>query len=169
MLSRAASSLFWMARYLERAETQARLLDVSLTMALIDVPEDREEQLSVPLLVTGSRETFHELYPEITPQNLIDFLLLDDRLRLRGHRDDLVLVEGRLLEAAARVLVLQVGGGLADDLEVVVLEALADLEQCVQALLAHVGVLVLQEADDVLRDAQVEAGLDLVGVARLED
>ena len=76
MLSRAASSLFWMARYLERAETQARLLDVSLTMALIDVPEDREEQLSVPLLVTGSRETFHELYPEITPQNLIDFLLL---------------------------------------------------------------------------------------------
>ena len=68
MLSRAASSLFWMARYLERAETQARLLDVSLTMALIDVPEDREEQLSVPLLVTGSRETFHELYPEIPPE-----------------------------------------------------------------------------------------------------
>ena len=41
MLSRAASSLFWMARYLERAESQARLLNVSLTMALIDVPEDR--------------------------------------------------------------------------------------------------------------------------------
>ncbi len=79
MLSRAASSLFWMARYLERAETQARLLDVSLTMALIDVPEDREEQLSVPLLVTGTRETFNKLYPEISPQNLIDFLLLDDR------------------------------------------------------------------------------------------
>lgn len=68
MLSRAASSLFWMARYLERAETQARLLDVSLTMALIDVPEDREEQLSVPLLVTGTREVFDELYNDITPR-----------------------------------------------------------------------------------------------------
>jgi len=79
MLSRAASSLFWMARYLERAETQARLLDVSLTMALIDVPEDREEQLSVPLLVTGTQAVFQELYKETTPQNLIDFLLLDDR------------------------------------------------------------------------------------------
>ena len=63
MLSRAASSLFWMARYLERAETQARLLDVSLTMALIDVPEDREEQLSVPLLVTGSRENLSRALP----------------------------------------------------------------------------------------------------------
>lgn len=79
MLSRSASSLFWMARYLERAETQARLLDVSLTMALIDVPEDREEQLSVPLLVTGTREVFYEFYSDVTPQNLIDFLLLDDR------------------------------------------------------------------------------------------
>ncbi len=102
MLSRAASSLFWMARYLERAETQARLLDVSLTMALIDVPEDREEQLSVPLLVTGSRETFHELYPEITPQNLIDFLLLDDRHPasvfsvIRSARDNALQVRGNL-------------------------------------------------------------------------
>lgn len=102
MLSRAASSLFWMARYLERAETQARLLDVSLTMALIDVPEDREEQLSVPLLVTGSRETFHELYPEITPQNLIDFLLLDDRHPasvfsvIRSARDNALHVRGNL-------------------------------------------------------------------------
>lgn len=102
MLSRAASSLFWMARYLERAETQARLLDVSLTMALIDVPEDREEQLSVPLLVTGSREIFHELYPDITPQNLIDFLLLDDRHPasvfsvIRNARDNALHVRGNL-------------------------------------------------------------------------
>lgn len=102
MLSRAASSLFWMARYLERAETQARLLDVSLTMALIDVPEDREEQLSVPLLVTGTREVFDELYDDITPQNLIDFLLLDDRHPasvfsvIRSARDNALLVRGNL-------------------------------------------------------------------------
>ncbi|MBW0148403.1 alpha-E domain-containing protein [Marinobacter arenosus] len=102
MLSRAASSLFWMARYLERAESQARLLDVSLTMALIDVPEDRVEQLSVPLLVSGTREMFFEYYNEITPQNLIDFLVLDDRhpasvyTMIRSARDNALHVRGNL-------------------------------------------------------------------------
>lgn len=102
MLSRAASSLFWMARYLERAESQARLLDVSLTMALIDVPEDRIEQLSVPLLVSGTRDVFFEYYNEITPQNLIDFLLLDDRHPasvfniIRSARDNALHVRGNL-------------------------------------------------------------------------
>lgn len=102
MLSRAASSLFWMARYLERAESHARLLDVSLTMALIDVPEDREEQLSVPLLVTGTQEEFKELYDDITPQNLIDFMLLDDRHPasvfniIQNARDNALHVRGNL-------------------------------------------------------------------------
>lgn len=87
MLSRAALSLFWMARYLERAESLVRLLDVSLTMALIDVPEDREEQLSVPLLVTGSRDTYSGLHNELTPHSLIEFLLLDPALgqRVQHH------------------------------------------------------------------------------------
>jgi len=102
MLSRAASSLFWMARYLERTESQARLLDLSLTMALIDVPEDRQQQLSVPLLVSGSVELFYTLYPEINPQNLIDFLLLDDRhpasvfSMFRTARDNALHVRGNL-------------------------------------------------------------------------
>lgn len=102
MLSRAASSLFWMARYLERAESQARLLDVSLTMALIDVPEDRTEQLSVPLLVSGTREVFFDYYAEINPQNLIDFLLLDSRHPasvfsiIQSARDNALHVRGNL-------------------------------------------------------------------------
>ncbi|MBW4935334.1 alpha-E domain-containing protein [Marinobacter sp. F4206] len=102
MLSRAASNLFWMARYLERAESQARLLDVSLTMALIDVPEDRVEQLSVPLLLSGTREMFFEYYSEITPQNLIDFLVLDDRhpasvyTMIGNARDNALSVRGNL-------------------------------------------------------------------------
>lgn len=102
MLSRAAASLFWMARYLERMESQARLLDVSLTMALIDVPEDREEQLSVPLLVSGSRDIFREFHDHITPLNLIEFLLLDDRhgssvySMLKIARDNALHVRGNL-------------------------------------------------------------------------
>ena len=35
MLSRTASSLFWMGRYMERAENLARLLDVSQQLALM--------------------------------------------------------------------------------------------------------------------------------------
>lgn len=102
MLSRAAASLFWMARYLERAESLARLLDVSLTMALIDVPEDREEQLSVPLLVSGTQDLFYEQYDALTPQNLIDFLLFDEGHQasvfsmFRSARDNALHVRGNL-------------------------------------------------------------------------
>ncbi|MBZ2169754.1 alpha-E domain-containing protein [Marinobacter sp. F4216] len=102
MLSRSAFSLFWMARYLERAESQARLLDMSLTMALIDVPEDRVEQLSVPLLVSGATETFYQFHQQITPQNLLDFLVLDERHQsslfsmIRNARDNALHVRGNL-------------------------------------------------------------------------
>lgn len=102
MLSRAAASLFWMARYLERAESLARLLDVSLTMALIDVPEDREEQLSVPLLVSGTQDLFNEQHETLTPQNLIDFLLFDESHQasvfsmFRSARDNALHVRGNL-------------------------------------------------------------------------
>lgn len=102
MLSRAASSLFWMARYLERAESLARLLDVSLTMALIDVPEDREEQLAVPLQVTGTLAAYKQLHGTITPQHLIDFLLFDESHNssvfsmFRSARDNALHVRGNL-------------------------------------------------------------------------
>lgn len=102
MLSRAAASLFWMARYLERVEIQARLLDVSLTMAMIDVPEDREEQLSVPLLVSGTHDLFRQRHPTLNPGNLIHFLLLDDRHdasvfnMMRHARDSALHVRGNL-------------------------------------------------------------------------
>lgn len=102
MLSRAAASLFWMARYLERVESLARLTDVSLTMALIDVPEDREEQLSVPLLASGTLDLFDERHDTVTPENVIDFLLLDDShagsvfSMFRSARDNALHVRGNL-------------------------------------------------------------------------
>lgn len=37
MLSRTASELFWMARYLERAESYARVLDVTRKLSMIPV------------------------------------------------------------------------------------------------------------------------------------
>ena len=38
MLSRTASDLYWMSRYLERAENLARMLDVSYSLSLM--PQD---------------------------------------------------------------------------------------------------------------------------------
>ena len=38
MLSRTAAALYWMSRYLERAENLARMLDVSYSLSLM--PQD---------------------------------------------------------------------------------------------------------------------------------
>ena len=43
MLSRVADSLYWMARYLERAEHSARVLAVKLEAMLEQSPEDASE------------------------------------------------------------------------------------------------------------------------------
>lgn len=44
MLSRVADSLFWMSRYLERAEHTARLMDVNFTQSLDQTPEARDRR-----------------------------------------------------------------------------------------------------------------------------
>ncbi|MFV0415394.1 MAG: alpha-E domain-containing protein, partial [Chthoniobacterales bacterium] len=41
MLSRVAESCFWMSRYIERAETSARLLDVNMQLLLDFENQDR--------------------------------------------------------------------------------------------------------------------------------
>ncbi len=44
MLSRVADSLYWMSRYLERAEHTARLLGVNLTQMLDQTPQSTEQR-----------------------------------------------------------------------------------------------------------------------------
>ena len=44
MLSRTADHLFWMARYVERAENTARMLDVNYQMSLLPQSEDAAER-----------------------------------------------------------------------------------------------------------------------------
>ena len=52
MLSRTASDLYWMSRYLERAENLARMLDVSYSLSLMpqDGRGDGLHELAMPLL-----------------------------------------------------------------------------------------------------------------------
>lgn len=56
MLSRIAESLFWIGRYLERAEDTSRLLDVHLTLLLEDPVVDEEDASRVLLRVMGVDE-----------------------------------------------------------------------------------------------------------------
>ncbi len=78
MLSRTADHLFWMARYMERAENTARMLDVNYQMSLLPLSTEQAEQgwralLSISEL-TGS---FSEHYPKVTPRNVMDFMVRD--------------------------------------------------------------------------------------------
>ena len=76
MLSRVADSLYWINRYLERAENISRFLEVSEAMAL-DCPPG-SAQLWLPLVdATGDRRSFDQAYPTRTPGDVLQFLLLD--------------------------------------------------------------------------------------------
>ena len=76
MLSRVADSLYWINRYLERAENISRFVEVSEAMALDCPPGSAEPWL--PLVeATGDRQSFDQAYPSKTPRDVIRFLLLD--------------------------------------------------------------------------------------------
>ena len=79
MLSRTADHLFWMARYMERAENTARMLDVNYQMALL--PQSAGEAVQGWRGVLGISElieSFEKRYPQIDARNVIDFMVRDE-------------------------------------------------------------------------------------------
>lgn len=76
MLSRAAESLYWMARYLERAENTARLVSV-YTDTRLDHPDPAERIWETALGITGAFEDFRARGLECTEQEVAEFLLSD--------------------------------------------------------------------------------------------
>ena len=76
MLSRVAESIYWMARYIERAENIARYIDVSLNMSL-DAPIAFSDQWQPLVSIMGSQEAFAERYGAASRDNVIEFLALD--------------------------------------------------------------------------------------------
>jgi len=77
MLSRVADSLYWMSRYIERAENIARLLDVNLQL-LLDfeaMDDDKLKEHWEPIIrAAGEEKLFYELYDQADSQNVTDFL-----------------------------------------------------------------------------------------------
>ncbi len=76
MLSRVAESIYWMSRYVERAENVARFVDVNDNLAIGDNSAIAEQWL--PLVnTTGDHKDFHRRYGEPTRQEVLQFLLFD--------------------------------------------------------------------------------------------
>jgi len=77
MLSRVAESIFWMSRYLERAENTARFLEVNWHMSLDQVPNLELQQWEPLVQATGDDKLFAERYDQPIKGNVIQFLSLD--------------------------------------------------------------------------------------------
>jgi len=74
MLSRVADLLYWINRYVERAENISRFVEVSEAMALDCPPGSAEPWL--PLIdASGDRELFDQLYPAGGAGQVVDYLV----------------------------------------------------------------------------------------------
>jgi uncharacterized alpha-E superfamily protein len=76
MLSRTANALYWMSRYLERAECTARLIEVNLHLSL-DLPADEAEAWDAVVATTGDQEAFEAAYGAPTRAGALQFLAFD--------------------------------------------------------------------------------------------
>jgi uncharacterized alpha-E superfamily protein len=78
MLSRTADHLYWMARYTERAENLARLLDVSYQMSLVPQSLAAQNENWRAILALNSLEAaFAAAYSEVNVENVLRFMVSD--------------------------------------------------------------------------------------------
>ncbi|MDJ0947895.1 MAG: alpha-E domain-containing protein [Alphaproteobacteria bacterium] len=78
MLSRTAEDLYWMARYMERAENAARVLDVSYRMSLLPTELGSASLHWRPAVEIGPDPgNFYDRYQEATAANVIEYMALD--------------------------------------------------------------------------------------------
>ena len=103
MLSRTADHLFWMARYMERAENTARMLDVNYQTSLLPQSEVSARQLWQGLLsISELTWAFQQKYAEPSARNVMDFMVGDESNHssiwncLRAARENARAVRGAL-------------------------------------------------------------------------
>lgn len=76
MLGRTAGGVFWMFRYLERAENMARLVEAGHRMALTRGTGSDEEWRSV-VITAGLQSAYEARHDSYAPQHVVNFLLRD--------------------------------------------------------------------------------------------
>jgi uncharacterized alpha-E superfamily protein len=78
LLSSVAEHVYWMARYVERAENTARIILVNNNL-LLDMPRSIELGWEPLVAITGNADLFQEHYDEASERNVIRFLVSDVR------------------------------------------------------------------------------------------
>ena len=78
MLSRVAEHLYWMTRYLERAENTARLSNAT-TQVVLDLPRGASFGWDVLLKVAGLDGVFHEAHTKHDEASIMRFLVSDEK------------------------------------------------------------------------------------------
>ena len=76
MLSRVADSIYWMSRYVERAENVARFIEVNLQL-MLDDPSGQAQQWAPLVNTTGDYEEFSKRRGKATQESVIEFLTFD--------------------------------------------------------------------------------------------
>ncbi|MDP8305388.1 MAG: alpha-E domain-containing protein [Candidatus Chlorobium antarcticum] len=102
MLSRVAESLFWMSRYVERAENTARFFDVNFNL-LLDLnritPTENPDCWIALILVAGNREKFESLYGEYSAESVTDYLVFN-----RSNSNSIISCIGLARENARSII-----------------------------------------------------------------
>ncbi len=76
MLSRVADAIYWMNRYIERAENYARFMDVNFNLSL-ELPPDVVAQWKPLVVTTGDWKLYESLYEKVKKDKVIYFLGFD--------------------------------------------------------------------------------------------
>jgi uncharacterized alpha-E superfamily protein len=77
MLSRVASHLYWLSRYIERAENMARILDVGQSLSLLAQSDNEAQTALEPLVITDHLAEFHATGKVATHENVARYLTWD--------------------------------------------------------------------------------------------
>ncbi len=103
MLSRTADHLFWMARYTERAENTARMLDVNMQTSMLPQSEqDAEQGWRATLGISELQSAYDQKYGRFHTRDVLDFMVRDPNnpssilACLTGARENARAVRGTL-------------------------------------------------------------------------
>ncbi|MGA2024613.1 MAG: alpha-E domain-containing protein [Steroidobacteraceae bacterium] len=78
MLSRVADNLYWLARYLERTENLARLVDVSASL-MLDLPQRLSPGWEPLVSITGNKDNYADRGRDYSETSVVQFIVADEK------------------------------------------------------------------------------------------
>jgi uncharacterized alpha-E superfamily protein len=78
MLSRVANRVYWLARYMERAEDMAKLANVYANL-MLDMPKGTDIVWYNLITIMDAEESFAELYDDRSETSVMSYLISDER------------------------------------------------------------------------------------------